>query len=225
MRIYAVADIHARPERMERILLNIRRYQPDVLVVAGDITAFFHPAKLLHRLNRLPVPVLLVRGNSDLKRVDRLAGFFGNISSLHLRRVRVGKTVFSGISGTLPLPFRTRLGLREARLVQEAGRLVDKDSVLVVHPPPYGVLDRVMGRVSAGSRAVAELISDRQPRLVLCGHIHEAYGKARLGRTWIVNCNVSGRRQGAMVDLAEASPPGIWMLPPGARPPSLQTGA
>jgi Icc-related predicted phosphoesterase len=72
--------------------------------------------------------------------------------------------------------------------------------ILVSHVPPYGVLDRVdsasvppawIGR-HAGSRAVLEYIRDRQPRYVFCGHIHEAEGCERLGRTEVCNLGMGG---------------------------------
>ncbi len=37
MRIYAVADVHGRPGRIENIRKTISEIRPDVLVVAGDI--------------------------------------------------------------------------------------------------------------------------------------------------------------------------------------------
>lgn len=212
MRIYAVADVHARPERIDRIRHNMNQYSPDVLVVAGDVTGFFHPARTLARLNRLPVPVLMIRGNTDLKRVERLIGFYENIHSLHLKQMVIEGVAFAGLSGTVPVPFRSRVGLREKSLVTRARRLVDKGSVFVVHPPPYGILDAVMGKYAAGSRAVYELILQKQPRLVLCGHIHEAFGCRQLAGSWVVNCNMAGGRHGVIVDMGAGGRPGIRML-------------
>ncbi len=211
MRIYAVADIHARPERMERIRANILAEQPDVLVIAGDIGSFRKPARVLSELNAMPVPVLAVRGNTDLKRVERLIDLYDNIQSLHLNRVRMAGIDFVGISGTVPVPFRSRLGFREKQVVRKALDLLDTRTVFVVHPPPFGALDQVMGKYPAGSRAVSALIARKQPRLVLCGHIHEAFGFVRMGGSWIVNCNMAGGRQGAVVDMTAEGTPKIEM--------------
>ena len=37
MRIYAAADIHGRPERLELLERGVTRTTPDVLVAAGDM--------------------------------------------------------------------------------------------------------------------------------------------------------------------------------------------
>ncbi len=212
MRIYAVADVHARPERMDRIRRNITKYAPDVLVIAGDITSYRKPADVLSNLNILPVPVLVVRGNTDLKRMEKLFDAFGNIFSLHLNRIKIKGVNFVGISGTVPVPFRTRVGFRQKRLIQRLNALVDRETVFIAHPPPYGTLDRVMGKFHAGSRFVKDLIVEIQPRLMLCGHIHEDFGHARLGDTHVVNCNMANNRQGALVDIERMGNPVIQLL-------------
>jgi len=217
MRIYAVADIHARPERMERIRANIAAHKPDVLVISGDIGGFRRPAQVLAAIDALAVPVLAVRGNTDLKRVETLFGSSDNIQSLHLNRILIAGVGFVGISGTVPVPFRSRIALREKQAIQRVRALLDPGSVLVVHPPPYGILDQVMGRYHAGSRAVSRLVVQKQPRLVLCGHIHEAFGCVRMGASWIVNCNMAGSRQGAVVDIGPAAGPEIKMLEAAGR--------
>jgi len=196
---------------MERIRAGIAADQPDVLVIAGDIGSFRQPARVLSELNAMPVPVLAIRGNTDLKRVEAFFNRFNNIESLHLNRVRMAGVDFVGISGTIPIPFRSRLGFREKQAVRKAGDLLDSAAVLVVHPPPFGVLDQVMGKYPAGSRAVSGLIMQKQPRLVLCGHIHEAYGAVQMGGAWIVNCSMAGGRQGVVVDIAAAGVPEIQM--------------
>jgi Icc-related predicted phosphoesterase len=67
MQIYAVADIHGKPDRLERIRTHIAALRPQALVVAGDITNYVSPARILSRIDALPVPVFAIRGNSDLK--------------------------------------------------------------------------------------------------------------------------------------------------------------
>jgi len=63
--------------------------------------------------------------------------------------------------------------------------------IVVSHCPPYGCLDSGVGlgaRIPPlGSLCLREYIERNAPRLVLCGHIHEAAGHARLGPTDIFN--------------------------------------
>ena len=62
--------------------------------------------------------------------------------------------------------------------------------ILVSHAPPAGVLDYAhrFGDRHVGSSAVRRFVADRQPLLVLCGHVHSHGGcVSRVGRTTVVN--------------------------------------
>jgi uncharacterized protein len=62
--------------------------------------------------------------------------------------------------------------------------------VLVVQSPPKGYVD---GKRHLGSEAVLRTIEEKQPRLVVCGHIHEAAGEeARVGATRVINAGPDG---------------------------------
>jgi len=87
---------------------------------------------------------------------------------------------------------------RAQRDTQHAGRVLDgfgKLDILVTHVPPYGVLDRVESAIippswigrHAGSRVVLEYIQRQQPRYVICGHIHEAEGSEKVGKSQVYN--------------------------------------
>ena len=117
-----------------------------------------------------------------------------------------------GVSGTIPVPFGSRIRLREKGIFDILTALINKDSVLVVHSPPRGVLDMVFGRFHAGCRRLHHLVLNRQPRLVLCGHIHECPGVASIGQTTVVNCCVSRTARGAMVDFDSDGSPLVEML-------------
>jgi len=59
--------------------------------------------------------------------------------------------------------------------------------VSMTHPPPLGVLDTTYAGDHAGSSAILEFIKEVQPALHVCGHIHEAKGVAKVGKTVVVN--------------------------------------
>jgi len=62
--------------------------------------------------------------------------------------------------------------------------------VLVLHSPPKGYLD---GARSLGSRALLDAIERVQPRVAVCGHIHESAGEeAQVGETRLFNLGPSG---------------------------------
>lgn len=201
MRIYAVADIHGKPEKIALVREKTEGLRPDALIVAGDITNYFNSADIVEQLNHMPAPVLAIRGNTDPEKVDRLLNDYPNTSSLHLKEQQINGQKFVGVSGTIPVPFRSRIGLHEKRNINTLEALVDDRTVLVVHSPPRGVLDEAFGRFHAGCRRLYQLVVQCQPRLVLCGHIHERPGIATIGQTTVVNCNIARTGRGAMVEL------------------------
>lgn len=212
MKIYAVADIHGSPERMERIGSHTARLKPDAVVIAGDITGRRDHDSLFQRLNDLPCPVLAVRGNMDSPEVDALLKRHANILSLHQREAIIKGVQFVGMGGTIPIPFNSKICLREKRLIEETDRLITNGSVLVTHPPPYGTLDEGIGNFHAGSRGLRRLILDRRPRLLICGHIHERPGWAVLGKTLVVNCSMGRSGAGAWIEVEKDHEPAVSML-------------
>ena len=212
MRIYAVADVHGKADKIRRIRQNIEELEPEILIVAGDITNFKNSAAIIETFNLMPVPVLAVRGNTDTPKVDYWLERYPNTTSLHLKKHRLKDACFVGVSGTIPLPFRSRIGVCERKIVGKLADLLDEDSVLVAHPPPRGTLDEVFGRFHAGCRRLHQLVIDRRPKLLLCGHIHERPGVASLGNTRVVNCSMGRAGNGALVNLSSGAAITIEMI-------------
>ncbi len=212
MQIYAVADIHADPASLQKICSVVDEYKPDVLVVAGDIINYIRPEKTFNILNDLSVPVLAVRGNSDPAYIEKYFNRFSNLTSLHLNRVTIKSIPFTGLSGTIPLPFRNRVGLRENYLMKKVSPLIDSKTVFVVHTPPWGFQDQVMGRFHSGSKMVRNLVEKKQPCLLICGHIHEAAGISEIGETTVVNCSMPRKGQGMMIEVRVGKKPEIEMV-------------
>ena len=199
MRVYAVADIHGRNDRFDRIQKNLSKFKADILVLAGDITNYTRPKKFLSRLNALPVPVLAIRGNSDLKRVDHLFQTLSNCIPIHADCTMVRSIPFVGISGTLPIPFRSRICLNEQACLKKIEPLVNPHTVIVTHTPPHGYQDRVMGRFHAGSKGLLKLMQKCQPQIIICGHIHEDSGISTAGKTHVINCAFNSANSGALM--------------------------
>jgi Icc-related predicted phosphoesterase len=201
MRIYAVADIHGQSHKIELIRNNTLKLNPDVIVVAGDITNYVGSIRILTLLNDIPVPVLAVRGNSDLPRIENLFEYFSNISPLHLKRVTIDGTPFVGVSGCIPIPFSSRICLNQAQIFEKLKPMIKNNSVLVAHPPPRGTLDEVLSKFHAGCQGLAEVIKMYRPRLMISGHIHESSGSSFIGRTVVVNCAMGKNHAGAVIEL------------------------
>ena len=201
MKIYAVADIHGRQANIILIGDKINRYKPDLLIAAGDITGLTGGPTTVSQLNCLNVPVLAVDGNSDGKKLKRLFREQRNLKALHVESAVINGMNFLGVGGTVPVPFDSRIGWNEKKILSRLDPLVDENTILIVHTPPRGVLDRVFGRFHAGSRGLKELVDRKQPRVVICGHIHEGAGFDFLGRTLVVNCSLNRKSAGALIEI------------------------
>lgn len=215
MRIYAVADIHAKPDHMSAIFSTVDQYRPDLLIAAGDLTHFFRWSTCLAQLDSLPVPVMAIRGNTDFKRTLPQMERAANITVLTRRPVEQDGIRILGLSGALLLPFASRISWQETQALATLPAM-DANTILVVHPPPKGTLDRVAGKIPCGSAGLRDCIKTQGPGLVLCGHIHEAHGSAMLGRTTVVNCAMGKKSHGAIIDMEKDSPPKVTVLHPRA---------
>jgi Icc-related predicted phosphoesterase len=89
-----------------------------------------------------------------------------------------------------------RLGLQRARREGEAFLASKFDAIssgvdiVVAHGPPRGYGDLTRGNEHVGSTALTRTLERVQPPLMVCGHIHPAYGRYRLGATEIVNASL-----------------------------------
>lgn len=66
------------------------------------------------------------------------------------------------------------------------------NSILIAHNPPYGFVDKAYTGKHVGSKILLSAIKKYKPKLVLCGHIHEAKGTANIGKTPIYNLGWHG---------------------------------
>jgi len=54
---------------------------------------------------------------------------------------------------------------------------------LVTHQPPYGICDLGDSGHNYGSKSIRDIILEKQPSVVFCGHVHEDFGVARVHST------------------------------------------
>jgi uncharacterized protein len=59
--------------------------------------------------------------------------------------------------------------------------------IIISQGPPLDCLDRTISGRHIGSPALQAYILEHQPKLVVCGHVHEAAGVRELGQTMVVN--------------------------------------
>lgn len=64
--------------------------------------------------------------------------------------------------------------------------------IVVSHGPPFSILDRTAGDEHVGSRAMMRWWNglEKKPKLWICGHIHEGYGKIEKEGTLFANVSM-----------------------------------
>jgi Icc-related predicted phosphoesterase len=93
-------------------------------------------------------------------------------------------------------PFNTNREANENKIWYELNKLnrnfpIDSDTIIVAHDPPYSCLDMTNRGLQVGSKSVRNFIEEKQPKLWLCGHIHEDFGVKSIGNTGVFNCACS----------------------------------
>jgi len=192
MKILAVADIHGAQYRLNLVLKNIERYSPDLVIVCGDITQFGPWELAKNFLDQIPIDTLAVTGNIDTPDVGK------GIDKSKAIKIEMKKVVKKGIS------FIGTNGFDPSQIeMLNNKKIIDKSSVIVSHVPPYETQDKIFLGKHGGSKELREVVDKYNPRLVLCGHIHEDPGYTKIGKTIVVNCSIGKRGEGAIIDINE----------------------
>lgn len=191
MRIIGFGDIHMDTGRVENIP---GIHSADCIIITGDITNFGSredAATVLDILKSLNSNILAVAGNLDQPDVAVFLDEKG--ISLHSTGIMLDNIGLMGLGGSNYTPFNTPYEFSEDELANflESGftRINGaQDFILVSHAPPvHTKTDILTNGKHVGSRAVRKFIEEKQPRLCLTGHIHEAPGKDHIGRTLVLN--------------------------------------
>ncbi|MES2196238.1 MAG: metallophosphoesterase [Pseudomonadota bacterium] len=189
MRILAFSDLHRDAARAEAIVNE--SHGADVVVGAGDFASCGQGHEdTLNVLRRMTVPFVLVPGNhDDLGALFAACADWPLAHLLHGQSVVIDGVPFFGIglgSGVID-PERWNMVLDEAEAEQML-TLCPARAVLVSHSPPLGIADQQKDGRHAGSAALRDAIVQHQPRITICGHVHNAWGQSgTIGQTPVHN--------------------------------------
>ncbi len=183
--LVAFSDLHCRHDLADEILRAAA--DADLVIGAGD---FGHmrkrTAETLGWLEPIADKAVYVPGNAESVEELRAAT---TARVLHGEATEMAGLKIFGLGYGVPLtPFGSwSCDLTEAAAAQLLAGIGEVD-ILVTHSPPRGVADKTSSGSSVGSEAVRAAIERAQPRLALCGHIHDSWGiRGRIGATEVVN--------------------------------------
>ena len=176
--ILAFSDLHRNVDAAQAIVDASR--EADVVVGAGDFaTQGMGLRDTIDLLRAVLAPLVIVAGNHDDLDELRDACSAGNaIHVLHGEAATVAGIPFFGLGFEIPSGRRRDSWNRQLD-EQEAAKLMrtcPPGAVLVTHSPPFGCADVQRNGAHEGSRAIRDAVMSAQPRLHLCGHIHQAWG-------------------------------------------------
>lgn len=177
-RILAFSDMHMSA----RCAAQVREASADadLVVGAGD---FCNARQGLNEAMEMLWPILdqciLVPGNAES--AEELRAAAGPATVLHGDGTETDGLKIFGLGYAVPVtPFGDwSCDLTEKHASEMLDRM-DAADLLVVHSPPKGVADQNRGGVSLGSTAIRTAIERVQPRLAVCGHIHDSWGRSGL---------------------------------------------
>ena len=193
MRILAFSDLHRDLDQAARLVEMSA--DADVVIGAGDFASVhegLEPA--IDALAGIETPTVLVPGNNETDDALRAAAeSWPAATVLHGERTDVDGVEFFGLGAGIPItPWDWSFDLSDEEATERLAAC-RQGAVLVVHSPPYGHADASSAGDHLGSAAILAAIEDVQPRLAVCGHIHESWGeRSRVGQTEVVNLGPDG---------------------------------
>lgn len=189
MKLLAFSDLHRNKKIAEQIVAQAD--SADILIGAGDFaTAATGEHETLDILKHAQKPTLIVPGNHDApETLQSLCAGWSNFYYLHGTGVEIGGKAFFGLG--MEIPNRGKATWNAALSEAEAAEYLlqcPENAILITHTPPFGHADLQSDGRHEGSQSIAEAARLKSPKLLLCGHIHNAWGMtSNIGATRIVN--------------------------------------
>jgi putative phosphoesterase len=164
-RVAALYDIHGNLPALEAVLSEVEAFDPDVIVVGGDVVSGPMPAQTLDRLNAVGDHLRWVRGNADREAVEafdsgRPATAFSDVA----------ERAAAWTAQQLTRAHRDHLAAFEEVVVLEVDGVGE---VLFCHGSPRSDSE-IITSVTAPDR-LAEILGGVAAPTVVCGHTHRQF--------------------------------------------------
>ncbi len=192
MRLLIISDTHNYEKRFVEIYECLP--DADVIIHAGDLTNWGSRKELrkfaewwnsLHHPNKI-----LIAGNHDLNLYnypelsDTLAGHYLLDSWVRIDGIKFWGTPYTPKHGNYAF-------LLDRPTLRKVWDKVPPDTdILITHYPPYGYGDLTKHNMERiGCEYLTVKIHELQPKLHICGHVHEDFGIRRIDDTVTINAS------------------------------------
>lgn len=197
MNLCVIADLHGDTTYIQRL----HTIEYDLLVICGDITNFGRNTETLNIIDCIPDPYVAVHGNCDYK--DVIGVLEEKKANLHKKQKTIDGETFCGFGGGNIFLKKTPSEYSEKEIFQGLSD-IPQGCIVVTHVPPKNTkTDRVLRVKHVGSTAVRQIIEEKNPKMCLCGHIHEGRNTDTINETLIVNPGEFSKGYYSLVDTAD----------------------
>jgi Icc-related predicted phosphoesterase len=189
LKFVAISDTHGRHH-------SIRLPKGDVLIHAGDISyrgkreeivdflGWFERQSFQHKI--------FIAGNHDfymekIKAEDLAQLIPENITYLNDSGITIGNVNIWG-SPVTPWFYNWAFNRHRGAEIRKHWELIPADTnLLITHGPVYGFLDMVLNEQHVGCQDLLRKVLVFQPKVHVCGHIHESYGSIKRSGIRFIN--------------------------------------
>lgn len=203
MKICLISDTHNRHTDY--------KIEPcDLLIHAGDFTNMGHPREVysfINWLNTVPAKnIAFIAGNHELS-FDKLHSYYNDnlkndiLRNLppHIHYLEDSEIEIEGLKiyGTpwTPIFYYWAFNANDVNQCDDNlpslndifSRIPTGLDFLISHGPPSDILDKNRQGDHCGSQSIKDHTLITAPKYMICGHIHEAAGSAKLGNTKVIN--------------------------------------
>jgi Icc-related predicted phosphoesterase len=193
VKLLAFSDLHRDLEQATSLVEMSA--EADLVIGAGDFASIHEGlAETIDALAAIETPTVLVPGNNETADALReAADDWPAATVLHGSGTTIDGTEIYGLGAGIPVtPWDWSFDLDDEAATTMLA-LCPEGAILVLHSPPHGHCDTNRGGDHFGSAALLRAIEEKNPRLAVCGHIHESWGcESQVGDTPVRNLGPKG---------------------------------
>jgi len=194
MKIFAFTDTHGDKKVINNLIKKIKEKSPDIIVCAGDLTNFGTGLKsLILKFKTLKSPFLIIPGNHETnKELQTACKKNKEVLNLHQKSYEINNYIFFGYG----LGGFDTIDKKLEKIIPLFKKTINKNSrvILITHQPPYKTKLDKLPSGHAGSKSIRKFITEINPILHICGHLHENENKKdKIKNTIIINPGDKGK--------------------------------
>jgi uncharacterized protein len=199
MKLLIFTDTHGDMRALKTLIKKSR--DVDAVICAGDMSIFERNLKdIIIQFRKFKKPVFVIPGNHEgNESLSEVCSDEETIFNVHKAAIGMDNLLVVGHGGggfveNSP-EFRSISEMLGKQIQKHRKEYKSAISVLLTHQPPYNTkLDTIYEGMKTGNKDYRKFIRRFNPNLVVCGHIHETFGKKEtLKNTLMMNPGPEGK--------------------------------